>query len=389
MTTKIANGKVIADGKLLVCNVYFENGKITAVTKEDLPCDTVIDASGKYVSAGFIDMHTHGAGGCDFLDNTEEAFFTAARVHAEHGATTIVPTITSGSNESMTNAIKTFDSLKNKPHSGANMPGLHLEGPYFAMSQKGAQDERFVRDFDPEEYEAILSSSDSVLRWSGAPEKNGAKEFGEYLRKKGVLAAIGHSDADSICVREAFENGFTHVTHLYSCTSIVHRKNAFRYAGIVEAAYLIDDMTVEIIGDGIHLPQDLLKLIYKIKGRDHIALITDCMRGAGMGDGESILGGLKDGMKVVIEDGVAKLLDRSAFAGSVCLCDRLVRTVRDLMEIPTEEAVYMATKTPARIMGFDTKGDIKEGLDADIVIFDENIVIDKTIINGITVYEHD
>ncbi len=389
MITKIKNGRVIADGKLLNCNVYFADGKITAVTTESLPYDAEIDAKGNYVSAGFIDIHTHGAGGCDFLDNTEEAFFTAARVHAEHGATTIVPTITSGSNESMTDAIKTFDGLKNKPHNGANMPGLHLEGPYFALSQKGAQDERFVRDFLAEEYEAILESTDSILRWSGAPEKNGAKEFAEYMQKKGVLAAIGHSDADSTCVREAFENGFTHVTHLYSGMSIVHRKNAFRYAGVVEAAYLIDDMTVEIIGDGIHLPADLLKLIYKIKGRENIALITDCMRGAGMGEGESILGGLKDGMRVIIEDGVAKLLDRTAFAGSVCLCDRLVRTVRDLTEISTEEAVYMATKTPARIMGFDTKGDIKVGLDADIVIFDEDIVIDTTIINGVKVYEHD
>ena len=389
MITKIKNGKVIADGKLLDCNVYFEDGKITAVTKDELAFDTEIDAKGKYVSAGFIDIHTHGAGNCDFLDNTEEAFFTAARVHAEHGATTIVPTITSGSNESMTNAIKTFEGLKNKPHNGANMPGLHLEGPYFAMTQKGAQDERFVRDFEADEYKGILSLTDSILRWSGAPEKNGAKEFAEYMKEKGVLAAIGHSDADSTCVREAFENGFTHVTHLYSGMSIVHRKNAFRYAGVVEAAYLIDDMTVEIIGDGIHLPADLLKLIYKIKGRDKIALITDCMRGAGMGEGESILGGLKDGMKVIIEDGVAKLLDRTAFAGSVCLCDRLVRTVRDLTEISTEEAVYMATKTPAAIMGFDTKGDIKAGLDADIVIFDENITIDTTIINGVKVYEHE
>lgn len=386
MITKISGANVITDGKILNVNVYYENNKITAVTHSDLPYDTLIDATGKYLSSGFIDIHTHGAGGSDFLDNTPEAFLNAARLHAIHGATAIVPTVTSSTTESMIGSIKTFEALKGKEHDGAILLGLHMEGPYFSMNQKGAQDPKYIRPFTPEEYENILSMTDSVLRWTGAPELDGAEEFGKYLTSKNILPCIGHSDADSSVTREAFSNGFTHVTHLYSCTSIVHRKNAYRYAGIVEAAYLLDDMTVEIIADGKHLPADLLKLIYKIKGKDHIALITDSMRGAGMPDGESILGGLKEGMKVIIEDGIAKLPDRTAFAGSVALCDRLIRTMINLAEIPLEDAVVMASRTPARILNIKNKGDILPGFDADMIIFDKDINIETTIIGGKTVY---
>lgn len=389
MITKISNAKVISNGKITNCNVYFEDGKITALTEENLSYDNLIDAKGKFVSSGFIDIHTHGAGGADFLDNTPEAFLTAAKLHARHGATAIVPTITSSSRESMINAVKTFESIKNNVSDGAILLGLHMEGPYFSINQKGAQDEKFIRPFIAEEYMEILSLSDSILRWTGAPELSGSEEFGKYLREKGVLPCIGHSDANSDVAKKAFSNGFTHVTHLYSCTSMVHRKNAFRYAGIVETAYLLDDMTVEIIADGIHLPADLLKLIYKIKGKEKTALITDSMRGAGMPDGESIMGGKTDGLRVIIEDGVAKLPDRSAFAGSVALCDRLIRTMINLAEIPLEDAVWMASKTPANILGLKGKGDILPGYDADIIIFDNDINIEKTIINGKVVYSNE
>ena len=386
MVTKISGGLVITDGKSIKTNVYFENGKITAVTSDNLPFDEEIKADGKYVSAGFIDIHTHGAGGSDLLDTTKEDFITAATVHAQHGATTIVPTVTSSTHQSMIDAIAAFNELEGTEHNGSRMPGFHMEGPYFAPSQKGAQDEKHLRPFTESEYGDILSRTDKILRWTGAPELDGSEKFAKVLKEKGVLPCIGHSDADSDVVKKAFKDGFTHVTHLYSCTSIVHRKNAYRYAGIVESAYLIDDMTVEIIADGIHLPADLLKLIVKIKGKENVALITDSMRAAGMGEGESMLGSKIDGLKVVVEDGVAKLPDRTAFAGSVALFDRLIRTMLNLAEVPVEDAVYMATKTPAKIMGFKNTGDILPGYDADIIIFDDGINIEKTIIGGKTVY---
>ena len=225
-----------------------------------------------------------------------------------------------------------------------------------------------------------------MLRWSAAPELPGVDGFANALRECGILPCIGHSDADFDCVSKAKDLGFTHVTHLYSCTSTVHRKNAFRYAGIVEAAYYFDDMTVEIIADGIHLPPSLLKLIYKLKGPDKIALITDSMRGAGMPDGESVLGNLDNGLHVIIEDGVAKLMDRSAFAGSVATCDRLLRNMVNLADVPLVDAVKMASLTPARILGIKNKGSLEAGYDADIVIFDENINVVNTIVNGRVIF---
>ena len=162
--------------------------------------------------------------------------------------------------------------------------------------------------------------------------------------------------------------------------STITRRNAYRYAGVVEAAYLIDGMTVEIIADGIHLPKPLLQFVYKFKGADKTALCTDAMRGAGMPDGESILGSLTNGQKVIIEDGVAKLPDRSAFAGSVATTDRLVRTMVGAAGVPLVEAVRMMSLTPARILGLDArKGSLDEGKDADIVVFDSRIHFVTTI----------
>ncbi|MGI6183221.1 MAG: N-acetylglucosamine-6-phosphate deacetylase [Candidatus Fimadaptatus sp.] len=388
MNTKITGGHLIIDGEIRDgLNLYIENGKIAAITAQELPADEVIDACGSYVSPGFVDIHSHGGGDADFMDGTSAAFLTAAEMHARHGTTTIIPTATSGTAGEMAGMEASFEEARRNNVRGADMPGLHLEGPYFAMSQRGAQDPRYVRDPDPAEYEAILNSSRHIMRWSAAPELNGALEFGRALKERGILASIGHSDASYDEVVKAVEAGYSHVTHLYSCMSTVHRKNAFRYAGIVEAAYLMDDLTVEIIADGIHLPAPLLQFVYRFKGPDRTALVTDSMRGAGMPDGLSILGSRKTGQQVLLEDGVAKLMNRSAFAGSVATTDRLVRNMVNLAHAPLTDAVKMATQTPARIMKLNDRGMLREGLRADIVIFGESINVSRTIVDGRTVYE--
>ena len=389
MITKISGGKVISDRKIFDADVYIKDGRILDVTKEALPFDEEIDAKGNFVAPSFVEIHCHGGADCDFLDNDEESFIKIAKAHAQHGVGTIIPTITSSDIKDTLKSIEVFENAAKREYNGAEMPGIHLEGPYFAESQKGAQDPRYIRDFDKKEYEKILSATDKILRWTGAPERKGAEEFAKTLKKYGCLPCIGHSDADGDEVKKAFEWGFTHITHLYSCTSTVHRKNAYRYIGIVESAYLIDDMTVEIIADGIHLPADLLKLVYKIKGPEKTALITDAMRGAGMPDGPSVLGKMDNGLDVIIEDDVAKLPDRSAFAGSVAFFDRLVRNMVKLAEVPLEDAVLMATRTPADIVGLKNKGSLAKGFDGDVVIFDKDINIIKNIVGGKTVYSNE
>lgn len=388
--TKIINGKILTPYRIIEGGtIALEGGKIIYVGQGDIELDncTIIDAKGNYVSPGFIDIHTHGGGGHDFMDGTCEAFLGAAEKHGMHGTTSIVPTTLTSTNEELKQTFEAFREAKARNRKGAQFLGLHLEGPYFAMSQRGGQDPRYIRNPEKEEYEEILGLSNDIVRWSIAPELDGAIEMGRTLKSRGILPSIAHTDAEYEQVQEAFENGYTHVTHLYSGMSGVHRRNAYRYLGVVESAFLIDDMTVEIIADGCHLPPALIELIYKIKGPSRIALITDSLRGAGMPEGESISGSLKNGQKVIIEDGVAKLLDRTAFAGSVATADRLVRTVSKQAGIPLLDAVKMMTSTPAEIIGVNKeKGSLSEGKDADIIIFDDDINIRMTVIRGEVVY---
>ncbi|MDR2915909.1 MAG: N-acetylglucosamine-6-phosphate deacetylase [Tannerella sp.] len=388
----IKNGKVIfPDRTEENLNIICENGKITEILKSgDVPpngSEMVIDANNKYIAPGFIDIHTHGGGGHDFMDGTVEAYLGAAEMHARHGTTALLPTTLTSTSEELTKTFSVYKDAVKQNKKGAKFLGLHLEGPYFAYNQRGAQDARYLRNPEPEEYHRILEETDDIVRWSLAPELPGALAFGKVLTSKNILASIAHSDAIYEEVLEAYKEGFTHITHLYSAMSTVTRKNAFRYAGVVEAAYLIDDMTVEIIADGVHLPKPLLQFVYKFKGPDKTALCTDSMRGAGMPDGDSIIGSLEKGQKVIIEDGVAKLPDRTAFAGSVATTDRLVRTMVNIAGIPLPDAVKMMTLTPARIIHVDEhKGSIEKGKDADFVIFDDNINVSYTILEGNVIY---
>ncbi len=388
----IKNGKIILPAgietdKILVCR----NGKIEQIIPSasfmPQPGDLEIDANHQYVSPGFIDMHVHGGGGHDFMDGTVEAFLAIAETHARYGTTAMVPTTLTSTYDELLSTFSVYQEAKHLNKKGAQFIGLHLEGPYFSPKQCGAQDPNYLKKPCPEEYNAILNASQDIVRWSVAPELEGAIELGETLRKKHILPSIAHTDAIYEEVAEAYQAGYTHITHLYSAMSSVTRRNAFRYAGVVESAYLIDGMTVEIIADGIHLPKPLLQFVYKFKGPDKIALCTDSMRGAGMPEGESILGSLNNGQKVIIEDGVAKLPDRSAFAGSVATADRLVRTMINIAGVPLTDAIRMMTLTPARILHVDSKkGSLEEEKDADIVIFDNHINITTTISEGHVIY---
>jgi N-acetylglucosamine-6-phosphate deacetylase len=388
---KIINGTLLTPHRLIRGGTVVITGSTIAGISErdvDVPDAVVIDAAGQYVAPGFIDIHIHGGGGHDFMDGSEEAFLRIAELHARYGTTALVPTTLTSEKADLLRTLDLFEQAKKTNTAGAQLLGMHLEGPYFALNQRGAQDPRYIRNPDPAEYHEVLSRSSSILRWSAAPELPGAIQFGKHLRSKGVIAALAHTDAIYEEVLEAYENGYNLATHLYSAMLGVTRRNAFRYAGAVEAAFLIEGMDVEIIADGVHLPPPLLKLVYKIKGADRTALITDAMRAAGMPPGESTLGSLTNGLRVLVEDGVAKLPDRTAFAGSVATADRLIRTMVQQADVPLLDAVRMATATPARIMGVDSrKGSLLAGKDADIVIFDENITIDTTLVQGRVVYQ--
>jgi N-acetylglucosamine-6-phosphate deacetylase len=388
---KIFNGKIITPNKMIDGgSILIQSNKIAAINSGNIEvADCIaIDAKGKYISPGFIDIHVHGGGGYDFMDGTENAFLNIAATHAKFGTTSMLPTTLTSTKDSMLQILGAYEGANQNNVNGAQFLGMHLEGPYISLNQKGAQDPRYIRDPLPEEYEEILSTFSCIKRWSAAPELKGAIEFGRYVKSKGVLPALAHTDAVYDEVVKAFENGYTLATHLYSAMSGVTRRNAFRFAGVVESAYIIDDMDVEIIADGVHLPAPLLKLVYKIKGADRTALITDAIRPAGTDVSESILGSIDNGLKVIIEDGVAKLPDRTAFAGSIATADRLVRSMINLADVSLVDAIKMISATPARIMGvLGKKGTLTVGKDADIIIFDTNINISMTMINGRIVYQ--
>ena len=234
----------------------------------------------------------------------------------------------------------------------------------------------------------LVEACPDIRRWTIAPELEGAFTMAEYLRQHNITPSMGHTDATYDQVVEAVRHGFSHVTHLYSATSTIVRKGGYRFPGVTESAYLLEDLSVEIIADGCHLPAPLLQMVYRFIGPDRTTMVTDSMRGAGMPDGESILGSLAHGQKVWIEEGVAKLMDRSAFAGSVATTDRLVRTMITLAGVPLPVAVDMMTRIPARMVGLDQQyGRLQEGSPADLILFDDSIRIALTMIDGKIVYQ--
>ena len=383
----INNARLISNDRIVYPGyVYIQGSKISDLGEGDINVGEdvkKIDACGKYLSPGFIDIHIHGGGGYDFMDATVEAFLGIANTHVQYGTTGMCPTSLTAETENIYRVLDAYDSALKENKQGSKFLGVHLEGPYLAMGQRGAQDPKYIRDPNPEEYKAILAYSDHIVRWSAAPELPGALEFADYLLQLGKIPALAHTDALFEEAILGYERGYKLATHFYSAMSGITRRDAKRYAGVIEAGYLLDDMDVEIIADAVHVPAPLMKLIYKIKGPDHIALVTDAMRAAAMPEGPSVLGRLSDGLPVIVEDEVAKLMDRSAFAGSVATCDRLLRNYVYKAEVSLPEVIKMLSATPARILGIQNqKGSLQKGMDADILLLNKDLFVEMTMVEG-------
>lgn len=370
--------------------ICVEDGVITYAgkTKNDDCLYEVRDYSGFYIAPGFIDVHQHGGGGHDYMDGTKEAFIGAATLHAKYGTTTILPTTLTCPDEELFESFETLRKVQKTDYPGAYLYGMHLEGPYFSADQKGAQDEKYLKKPTPEHYGKVLEAAKGlIVRWTVAPEIEGAMELGDTLKQAGILPCMGHSNATIDVAKEARYHGYSHLTHFYSGMSSIIRIGGYRYPGLIEAGYLYDDLTVEIIADGKHLPETLLQLVYRSKGDRKTVLVTDAMRGAGQTEGKTILGSLTNGQECFIEDGVAKMPDRKAFAGSVATADRLVRNMKELAGAGICSAVRMMTATPAELFGIKRRGFLREGYLADFAIFDENIHVTATVRGGETIYE--
>ena len=379
---QIVNGKVITpQGVDRQARLVLKAGRIAEITREQGGVEgaQTIDAQGAYVAPGCIDTHLHGGDGHDFTEATPEAFRAIAYAHATQGVTTLYPTLAVAPTTVFRQAIKACETVVSQPYEGARIEGLHLEGNYINPLLKGGQDERFIQLPDPAEYQELLESTRLIKRWTAAPELPGALEFARYAHSKGVLVSLGHTAADYPTVKRAYEAGFTHATHFYNAMSGVHKQREYKHEGTIESVYLVPEMTVELVADGIHVPPAILRLVCAFKGIDRISLISDAMAAAACLCPEH----LRLDPRMIIEDGVCKLADRSALTGSIASGIRLIQVMAEKAEIPVADCVRMAATNPARLMGIDDrKGSIERGKDADLILFDENFHLHSVWIGG-------
>ncbi len=375
---KIVGGRVFTpQGWLDNATIVVRDGKIAEISTGNVEVEgaEVIDAKGNNVVPGGVELHIHGGGGRDFMEGTEEAFRVAIEAHAKHGTTSIYPTLSSSSVKMIKDALATCEKMMAEPYSP--ILGLHLEGPYFNPAKAGAQIPEYITPPIPADYEDIINNTTALKRWDEAPELPGTTEFGKYCTEHGILAAIAHTSAEYPDVKRAWDCGFRHVTHFYNAMPGFHNVREFKHEGTVESVYTFPEMSVEMIADGIHVPPTILRMIYMVKGVEHTALITDALA-CSASDSDTAFD-----PRVILEDGVCKLADRSALAGSIATMDRLIRTCVEQAGIPLEDAIRMSSETPARIMGvLDRKGSLEVGKDADICVYDKGIQLQAVIQQG-------
>ena len=283
--------------------------------------------------------------------------------------------------------LKAFADFKESSAYGEVTPGVHLEGPYFSganAKSSGAQPSGLLRLPDEEEINRLLKLADgNILRWDAATELDGCDMFARKCKENGIICSIAHSAATSEEAQKGIDNGFSHVTHFYNAVTTYHKVDQKVLAGVVEAAYLNDSVTVELICDGKHIPRDILRLALMIKGADKVSAITDGMRISGTDSTSGKLGSLNNGTDVIVDDGVAKLPDMSSYAGSIATMDRCLRVLCLDYGIDLVTASKMLSSTPARLISLESTGEIKLGYKADFVICNNDLTVNRVIKNGI------
>ena len=384
MTKVFKNGKIVFPDKVQEGILVIKEGKIKGFGIEQIePNAEVIDAKGGYILSGFIDIHVHGGGGADFMDGTVEAFETAVRTHLAHGTTTIFPTTTSCEFSDLLKTIGVYRDFAKSGKSKANLGGLHLEGPFISPKMCGAQRLDLIVSPNEEHIRFLKQNADVIARISCAPEVEGVARMAEKLLPYDIQFSMGHTNATYEQAEDATKNGFTSITHLYSATSGFHKVEQKVHIGVTQAAYGIDNLYAELIGDGCHVPKELLRLVTKIKGADKVCLVTDAMRAAGTDAIESYLGKVCPENRVIIDDGVAKLPDKSSFAGSIGTMDRALKFAIEQAGLSIHQASKLVSLTPAKLMKIeDKKGSIAIGKDADLVVMDKDLQVKEVYVGG-------
>jgi N-acetylglucosamine-6-phosphate deacetylase len=396
MSLLFNNGTIVlADGLLHEGQVNVAGGRIRTVGSDasastvDLKTQ-VVDLADGYLVPGFVDLHVHGGAGHDFMDGTEAAFRAVCQAHARHGTTSLLPTTTVARHEQHLAFLRVCQQLKPTATGGARILGAHFYGPYFAKEARGCHPGEFVRAPRSDEYLEYLAFTDCINRATVAPELPGAEGFVRACRALGIGANAGHSYATFAQMEAARAWGVTHVDHLFCAMSdrarLRQEQTYPMRGGVLEATLYFDDLTTEVIADGKHLSAELLKLAYKLKGPDHLALVTDCNRALDMPDGHYLFGPLDGGEPILRRDGVGIMPDGKSLASGVVGMAHGVRTFLELTGAPLVEVVRMASLTPARIAGWDKElGSIAPGKLADLVVLNRDMRVREVYVGGVRI----
>jgi N-acetylglucosamine-6-phosphate deacetylase len=386
------NGRLIfGDGIRDGLEVVVKEGKIAAICERFLAHGEheIVDLSGNYLAAGFIDLHVHGALGRDTMEASAEAFRSICDFHASGGTTSLLlTTATAPLNEivKVLNAVRDFTqrrARRSRPTSA--IAGVHGEGPFISKAKAGAQRAEFIQDPSPAAVRQLLEHADVLKRVTIAPELPGALEAIEVFHDHGISVSGGHSDAWDEDARAAFDRGMRSVTHTFNCMSSARHRGIYRVAGLLESALSEPEIVCELIADGHHVSPTLMKMLYRAKGAKGITLVTDATAGAGLREGSRFALFGKDCM---VENGVCVLADHSALAGSAARMIDLVRTMVREVNIPLNDAIGMATETPARAIGLETKGRLFVGADADLVVLSPQLEVVRTFRCGEQIWSH-
>lgn len=375
----IVNGKILLKDRVLENHVVIFDKKILDIIPvEEFSMDNIeiIDANGNYVSSGFIDLHIHGYAGYDTMDASFKGLCEISKSIVRNGVTSFLPTTMTMSKEVIYNALENVKYSINKITDGAKIQGVHLEGPFISSECKGAQDEKHI--LKPS-YDFIKPYLDIVKLITYAPEQDDNMEFLKIMSKhKDITLSIGHTNATFEEAIEAINNGANYVTHTFNGMSGLHHRNP----GVVGAVFA-SDIYCEIIADGIHVHKGLFEPFININGKDKVILITDCIRAGGMKDGLYDLGG----QEVKVENRTARL-SNGTLAGSILKLNEAVKNIRDNTKFNLYEIINMVSLNQAKVLGLDDElGSIEKGKLSDIVMFNEDIDIKMTIINGKTVFK--
>jgi N-acetylglucosamine-6-phosphate deacetylase len=390
LSTRFAliNGRIVLPQQIVTSHALVVEGrKIIGLAEVDtLGSETEqIDVAGRYISPGLIDIHIHGASGYTFNEPTLEAFAAITQENARRGITSLLATTATAPIPDLVRCLEFSRQWMAEPRQGAQVLGVHVEGPYFAMDQRGAQDPAHIRTPDDGSPDQLLEYHDVIRIMTYAPELPGSLALTDRLAQLGIVAAAGHSSAKDVEVLAAMERGLSHIIHIWSAQSTTIREGPWRKPGLLEASLTFDGLTVEMISDNKHLPPTLMKLAYKCIGPDRLCVISDATSGAGLPEGARFRMG---GMEYEVQDGVGMMLDRSAFAGSTTLLNQMIPILTHEVGLPLVEVIRMAALNPARVIGVaDRKGSLEAGKDADLVIFEHDFTPWRTMIGGHWVYD--